>query len=242
MSLHIDFTRPLHPVDGIYDYVFSMRDLGSHWHLIWMPVTAETAKAIVPILWALFIQEGAPLVLKNDLGSAFIAELTQVTLLEAAVAQLFSPPRCPQYNGALERSNGTLKIYTQQQAASAGHSFRWTSDDLERARQLANTISRPWGREGPTPEEAWQLKRLEHTVLIYDIMMEAVLEKKGLWQNGVQPVSDEDAFKTLIQRVLESTRYTGEQLADSLHFAVISGNLACLRENDNIQWKWVDHL
>jgi hypothetical protein len=60
----------------------------------------------------------------------------------------------------LERSNSTLKTYTHQQAVCQGHPFRWTSEDLDKARQLANTISRPWGHEGPTPEEAWQQRTL----------------------------------------------------------------------------------
>jgi hypothetical protein len=152
----MDFTQPSHPVDGIYDVLFAVRDLASHRQLVWQPLTGETAEAVVPVLRELFAQHGPPLVLKNDNGSAFIAKATHAALLEATVAQLFSPPRRPQYNGALERSNGTLKIYTHQQAVVAGHPFRWTSDDLERARQLANTISRPWGHDGPTPEEAWQ--------------------------------------------------------------------------------------
>lgn len=92
------------------------------------------------------------------------------------------------------------------------------------------------------PKEAWLLKRLEHTVLLYDLMMEGVLDKKGEWRNGGWPVSDEEALNTLIQRILGLTRYTREQLADSLHFAVMSGNLSCHREENTIRWKWVDYL
>ena len=76
-------------------------------------------------------------------------------MLQAVVAQLFSPPKHPEYNGSLERSNGVLKTYTHQHALQEGHPFRWTSEDLERARQLANTISRPWGHRDLSPEEAW---------------------------------------------------------------------------------------
>jgi hypothetical protein len=98
------------------------------------------------------------LVLKSDNGSAFIAEIFAEFLHSWGVVQLFSPARHPQYNGALERSNGTLKTYTQQHAIREGHPFRWTSEDVEQARQLANTLSRPWGHRGPTPEEAWQAR------------------------------------------------------------------------------------
>ena len=63
-----------------------------------------------------------------------------------------------QSNGALERANGTLKTYTQLRAETQGHPLRWTSDDVESARQLANTMSRPWGHLGQTPDEAWQAR------------------------------------------------------------------------------------
>jgi hypothetical protein len=116
------------------------------------------AETVLPLLRQLFEEHGAPLVLKSDNGSAFIAELLTDFLGAEQVSQLFSPPRRPQYNGALERSNGVLKTYTGLHAIRDGHPFRWTSDDLEHARQLANTISRPWGRHGPTPEETWQAR------------------------------------------------------------------------------------
>ncbi len=102
----------------------------------------------MPLLQWLFAEHGPPLVLKSDNGSAFIAHLMRDAMLEAVVAQLFSPPKHPEYNGTLERSNGTLKTYTHQHAIQEGHPFRWTSEDLEHARQLANTISRPWGCKG----------------------------------------------------------------------------------------------
>ena len=46
------------------------------------------------------------------MGPAFIAASLHELLSEARVVQLFSPVRRPQYNGALERNNGVLKIYT----------------------------------------------------------------------------------------------------------------------------------
>jgi hypothetical protein len=151
----MDFTQPLHPIDGTFPYVLAIRDLASHYQLAWCPVRGEAAEDVQPVLRALFAEHGPALVLKNDNGSGFTAASTRGTLTNAGVIQLLSPPGRPQYNGALERSNGVLKTYTHQHAQSAGHPFRWTSDDLEHARQLANTMSRPWGADGPTPEQAW---------------------------------------------------------------------------------------
>ena len=115
-------------------------------------------REILPILRDLAERYGAPLVLKSDNGSAFIASLTQLALTNLAVVQLFSPPACPQYNGELERSNGTLKDSTHAQALLEGHPSRWTSHNLDQARCLANNCSRPWGPTGPTPQEAWNAR------------------------------------------------------------------------------------
>jgi len=86
----------------------------------------RTAKALRVDYYALkkpVEEHGPPLVLKSDNGSAFIAHLTQEAMLRAVVAQLFSPPKPPEYNGPLERSNGVLKTYTHQHALQEGHPF-----------------------------------------------------------------------------------------------------------------------
>ena len=154
----MDFSQATHPIDGIYPYLLAVRDLASHRQLAWHPFRGETALETIPVLEDLFRRFGPPLVLKSDNGSAFIAEILAGILQHWRVSQLFSPPRHPQYNGALERSNGTLKTYTHQHAIQEGHPFRWTSTDVDQARELANTLSRPWGHRGASPEEAWQAR------------------------------------------------------------------------------------
>jgi hypothetical protein len=154
----IDHSKAYQPVDGIYPYVVAVRDLASHRQLTWQGVQTETADQTRPILEALFQEHGAPLVLKNDNGSAFVADTLRQDVRREEIAQLFSPPHCPSYNGAVERSNDVMKTYTHHHAVSAGHPHTWKSADLEHARQLANTIGRPWGEHGPTPDEAWQAR------------------------------------------------------------------------------------
>ncbi len=154
----MDFTEPNHAIDGVFPYLFALRDLASHRQLAWQPVRGQTADDVLPVLRRLFAEHGAPLVLKNDNGSAFLAEVTKQAMREAEVAQLFSPPAHPEYNGQLERSNGVLTTYTDLHAVAEGHPFRLTSDDVAHGFALANTLSRPWGHEGPSPEEAWQVR------------------------------------------------------------------------------------
>jgi hypothetical protein len=143
-------------IDGRFEYLFAVRDLSSHFQLAWDPQKSMTACETVLVLTALFTRFGPPLVIKCDNGSAFIAEFLRDFVAKWGVILLYSPPRYPQYNGELERSNGTLKTYTHQHAVHEGHASRWTSEDVELARQLANTLSRPWGYRGLTPAEAWQ--------------------------------------------------------------------------------------
>ena len=152
----MDFTKTQHPIDGITQIIFTVRDLASHYHLCWVPVADEKAETVIPILHGLFDRHGPPLVLKSDNGSAFIAENALEMLRDWCVLALFSPPRLPKYNGALERSNTTLKVYTHTSAVSDGHPFRWTSDNLAQAVIVANEFTRPWGAKGETPAERWR--------------------------------------------------------------------------------------
>jgi len=154
----MDHSEASQPVDGVYPYIFAVRDVASGYQLAWQPVRTTKADEVLAILDDLFQEHGPPLVLKSDNGSAFIAEPTRATMLVAGVSQLFSPAGRPSYNGSLERSNGTLKTYTHQHAVTEGHPFRWTSQDLEEARRLANTISRPYGHAGPSPDDAWRTR------------------------------------------------------------------------------------
>ena len=152
----MDHSQPCYPINGIHPCLFAVRDLGSHCQLAWQGVPGPTAASTKAILEALFTEFGRPLVIKCDNGSAFIAHELVEWLRGLRIVLLYSPPRYPQYNGALERSNGVLKGYTQSQAIREGHDQCWTESNLSQAMTLANQISRPWGRRGPSPQEAWQ--------------------------------------------------------------------------------------
>jgi hypothetical protein len=54
------------------------------------------------------------------------------------VIQLFSPPVTPEYNGACEAGNGSVKTLTDHQAAHHGRPGQWSCDDIETARSAAN--------------------------------------------------------------------------------------------------------
>ena len=155
----MDFTQPPRPIDGIYPYLLAVRDLASHQQLLWLPVFDMTADTTIEALWMLFSLHGAPLVLKADNGSAFIAEATKDFLFPIGVNLLFSPPHTPRYNGSIEAGIGSLKMRTERHATRAGHPGYWTCDNVSAAHSEANATARPQGETGPTPNELWDRRR-----------------------------------------------------------------------------------
>jgi transposase InsO family protein len=155
----MDFAQAPRLIDGRYQYALAVRDLASGQQLLWLPVAQPTAHETVLALSALFVVYGAPLVLKSDNGSPFIAAATQALLAAVGVIPLLSPPRTPRYNGSIEAGIGSLKTRTERQAARAGHPGEWNSDDVAAAQAEANALARPHGPSESTPEEVWQARR-----------------------------------------------------------------------------------
>jgi transposase InsO family protein len=155
----MDFSEAPCPIDGVYPYLFAVRDLASHQQLLWLPVFDMTAVTVIDSLWRLFHTHGVPLVMKTDNGSAFIADATQDFLFSLGVNLLFSPPRTPWYNGSIEAGIGSLKTRTERHASHAGHPAYWTCDDTAAAQTEANATARPQGETGPTPDELWHTRR-----------------------------------------------------------------------------------
>jgi hypothetical protein len=151
----MDHAKPPRPVDGVWPDLLSVRDLASGMVLAWLPVADQTAATTRDALVGLFLEYGAPLVLKSDNGSAFQAEVAAL-LRDWQVIALPSPPQTPRYNGSCEAGIGGLKVRTQYQAALGGHPGLWTSEDTEAARRRGNEFHYPAGHDRPTPLELWQ--------------------------------------------------------------------------------------
>jgi transposase InsO family protein len=154
-----DYAEPPLPLEEGFAALLAVRDLASGQQLLWLPVATATAATTVAALAWLFAVYGAPLVLKMDNGAPFVAAATRELLAQAQVVPLYSPPRRPQYNGAIEAGIGSLKARTHYQATRHGHPEIWTTSDLEAARAEANNLGRPWGAHGPTPAERWAERR-----------------------------------------------------------------------------------
>ena len=131
-----------------------VRDLASHRVLAVVPAQSENAAVVRETLEALIRVHGAPVVLKSDNGSGFVAEGARELCAREGVLQLYSPPGCPAYNGAVEASNAWLKRDVRH-LLRAGAPAAGAADLLEAARTLRNSTGRPWGAGGPTPDERW---------------------------------------------------------------------------------------
>jgi transposase InsO family protein len=158
----IDFAEPsllkatwaLPPLEGQYPYLLAVRDLASGYQVAWLPLAEASAAQTQAVLAQLFAAHGAPLVLKMDNGPPFRSEETKAFLERAGVLALYSPPACPSYNGSIEAAIGSLKKRTEAHAARQQRSGRWTSADLEAARQEANQRHPP-RLNGRTPAQVW---------------------------------------------------------------------------------------
>jgi len=93
-----------------------------------------------------------------------------------------------------------------------------------------------------TEEEAWPLTRLEHTIVMYELMMERIVEEKGAWRNGGRPETRDEALGRLADAVVSSTKHSQDQVLRTLRFAADGGNLRYSADNGRSRWEWVDYL
>ena len=140
-------------------YLLNVRDLASGKVLMSLPCEAETEEVALAVLRLLFEKYGPPIVLKADNGSAFIAKRLRAFVAAYGTTMLYSPPRVPSYNGSCEAGHGSIHTRAHHHAARRGHPEAWTCDDVEAAWLETNATARPWGADGPTPDEAWNDRR-----------------------------------------------------------------------------------
>jgi hypothetical protein len=207
----MDFTQPPQPIDSKYPYVFLVRDLASGAQVLAQPVPSRELHHVIAALRVLFIQMGAPLVLKsdNEFDPSRTARFTDpdqtaarerlaALLDEFNVTALLSPPYFPRYNGAIEAGIGAFKTRAHLEAARHGHPLEWNCDDVESARLQANAEARPWGFTQSTPDQAWRQRpslsprdrfAFRYTVAQYELELKH--EKQGELLEGM-PLGPKD--------------------------------------------------
>lgn len=155
----MDFTKVERPIEGRYAHLLMVRDLASGRQLMSLPVEVQSMLDVLAKLTYLVACHGAPLVLKSDNGSPFKNDLVEAFCRARGITPLLSPPGTPEYNGAVESGIGSLETCIHHAAARNGRPGDWTCDDVEEARRRVNELGRPRGRDGPTPDEAWDARQ-----------------------------------------------------------------------------------
>ena len=103
-----DHTELAYPVTDIGKVALAVRDLASEYQVAWKATPNMQSGPVIFELDAIFRAEEAPLVLKLDNGSGFIADETKAFLEDWGVEVLYSPPYWPRFNGACESTLGKL--------------------------------------------------------------------------------------------------------------------------------------
>jgi anaerobic magnesium-protoporphyrin IX monomethyl ester cyclase len=91
-------------------------------------------------------------------------------------------------------------------------------------------------------QEAWELTKLEHIVVIHDLMASRAVEEKGAWPMKGEPFSDKTQLARLAENVWSSTRYDQRQVLKSLYYAWKEGFLTCSEQEGQVRWRWQDYI
>jgi anaerobic magnesium-protoporphyrin IX monomethyl ester cyclase len=108
------------------------------------------------------------------------------------------------------------------------HQFNLWLDDIKQRREKSET----------TESEAWPLTKLEHTVLLYELMMNTVIEDKGIFKRNGAPTTKTAAVKFLVDHISGAV----DQMVLSLRYALEQGYLTYTNRDGYCNWKWVDYL
>lgn len=121
-------------------YIHHVRDIGARYSLAPMAGTGHAhGMEVAANLHALCDRHGAPLFLKRDNGGNLNTDEVDDVLALFCVIPFNSPVCLPTYNGAMERSQGTLKTELTRQLAPAGKWCASTAEPFVRA--AANEIN-----------------------------------------------------------------------------------------------------
>ena len=108
--------------------------------------------------------------------------------------------------------------------------------------QLLGDIKQRMQKNEASDEEALQVINLERIVLIYDLMMKNMVERRGFWPHDGRPARTADSLKKLADRISRSFDATPEILYETLGHAREEGNLFYTDRNGKIRWQWKDFL
>ena len=94
-------------------------------------------------------------------------------------------------------------------------------------------------------KEAWPLTRLEHTVVIYDMMMKELIENRGFWpvdanQDDPGQPGEQGPVEQLIQRATKDLDHPPQRIRAAIEFAVTENYLEVTKTSGRVSWSWVE--
>jgi radical SAM superfamily enzyme YgiQ (UPF0313 family) len=91
-------------------------------------------------------------------------------------------------------------------------------------------------------QEADQVHNLERIVLVYDLMMQNVIEQKGCWPQGEPQFSIEDSLEFLVDKISNELDAAPQLIRDTLNHALAKGDIICQTADGMVRWQWVDYI
>lgn len=137
------------------------------------------------------------------------------------------------------------------------HANRAVTETAAVNKQILDEIAEKWDREvqrklgaiekrmkkgEASKDEAWQIINLNRFVFIYDLMMNSIIEKVGMWSKQNEPATVADALEILAEKVYRHTKSSKQESSDFLHYAYDKGTLEYVEEQHIVQWRWQDQL
>jgi len=115
--------------------------------------------------------------------------------------------------------------------------MEWEDDFNRQLGRIADRI-----KSGEASEsEAYTLINLERTVLLYDLMMNQILETDGKIPAGDRSVNSDQAVQDLVVRILPKLKNTTkEKLTDTVLHALNRNYIHYSSTNETIQWDWTN--
>ena len=91
-------------------------------------------------------------------------------------------------------------------------------------------------------DEISQLENLERAVIVYELMMNNIIEDNGAWLHQDPQINAAKSLKLLTERILSVQKVDGNILESALMQAVANENLNCYAMGGRIKWQWQDYL
>ena len=108
--------------------------------------------------------------------------------------------------------------------------------------QLLDDIKARMLNKSASDQEAAQLKNLERIVLVYNLMMQNIIEQEGSWSLDGQAAGMQDNLKVLTEKISPAIDAAPQLIRDTMNHALEQGDLICHDDSRSIRWQWADYL